>query len=61
MAERDLTLLSVFVAGLATLCAASSLALTGTPVLRAIGLTTGLGAVFAFGVSAALSKESIEP
>jgi predicted exporter len=60
LAERDLTLLSVSVAGLATLCAASALALTGTPVLRAIGLTTGLGAVFAFGVSAAFSKESIE-
>jgi predicted exporter len=52
-AERDLTLLSVSVAGLATLCAASALALTGTPVLKAIGVTTGLGAVFAFVVSAA--------
>ncbi len=56
-AERDLTLLSVSVAGLATLCAACALALTGTPVLRAIGVTTGLGAVFAFAVSAALSKD----
>lgn len=56
-AERDLTLLSVSVAGLATLFAASALALTGTPVLRAIGVTTGLGALFAFVVSAALSKE----
>ncbi len=52
-AERDLTLLSVSVAGLATLCAASALALTGTPVLRAIGLTTALGAVFAFVAAAA--------
>lgn len=57
VAERDLTLLSVSVAGLATLCAACALALTGTPVLRAIGSTTGLGAVFALVVSAALSKE----
>ncbi len=57
-AERDLTLLSVTVAGLATLCASIALALTGTPVLRAIGLTTGLGAVFAFAVSAAVSRES---
>ena len=56
-AERDLTLLSVTVAGLATLCAAGSLALTGTPVLRAIGVTTGVGAVFAFAVSAMLSKD----
>ena len=60
-AERDLTLLSVSVAGLATLCAASALALTGTPVLRAIGVTTGVGAVFAFVVSAALSKEASVP
>jgi predicted exporter len=56
-AERDLTLLSVSVAGLATLCASTVLALTGTPVLRAIGLTTGLGAVFAFVVSAAFVRE----
>ena len=57
-AERDLTLLSVSVAGLATLCAATVLALTGTPVLRAIGLTTGLGAMFAFAASAALTREA---
>ena len=44
-AERDLTLLSVAVAGLATLCASVMLALSGTPVLRAIGVTVGLGAV----------------
>jgi predicted exporter len=56
-AERDLTLLSVSVAGLATLCASTVLALTGTPVLRAIGLTTGLGAVFAFVASAAFVRE----
>lgn len=56
-AERDLTLLSVTVAGLATLIAASSLAFTSTPVLRAIGMTTGLGAIFAFIASAALTSE----
>ena len=56
--ERDLTLLSVSVAGLATLIAAASLALSSTPVLQAIGTTTGLGAVFAFVTSAALSRPS---
>ena len=56
--ERELTLLSVSVAGLATLMAAVSLALSSTPVLQAIGTTTGLGAVFAFVASAALSKAS---
>jgi len=56
--ERELTLLSVSVAGLATLIAAASLALSSTPVLQAIGMTTGLGAVFAFVASAALSKAS---
>jgi predicted exporter len=55
--QRDLTLLSVGVAGLATLMASISLALTSTPVLRAIGTTTALGAVFAFLASAMLSKE----
>ncbi|HVE51420.1 MAG TPA: MMPL family transporter [Casimicrobiaceae bacterium] len=52
--ERDLTTLSVIVAGLATLCASLSLAIATTPVLRAIGVTTALGAVFAFVVSAML-------
>ena len=56
--ERELTLLSVTVAGLATLIAATSLALSSTPVLQAIGMTTGLGAVFAFIASGALSKEA---
>ncbi|HVF63691.1 MAG TPA: MMPL family transporter [Casimicrobiaceae bacterium] len=55
--EANLTSLSVAVAGLATLCASVSLALTGTPVLRAIGLTTGIGALFAFLLSAAFSKQ----
>jgi predicted exporter len=56
--ESELTLLSVSVAGLATLIAAASLALSSTPVLQAIGMTTGLGAVFAFVASAALTKAS---
>jgi predicted exporter len=54
--ERELTLLSVTVAGLATLIAAVSLGLSSTPVLQAIGTTTGLGAAFAFIASAALSR-----
>ena len=54
--ERELTLLSVTVAGLATLIASVSLGLSSTPVLQAIGTTTGLGAVFAFIASAALSR-----
>ena len=58
-AERDLTLLSVGVAGMATLTASISLALASTPVLRAIGMTTALGAVFAFLASAMLSKEPL--
>ena len=37
---------------------AVTLALSSTPVLQAIGMTTGLGAVFAFIASGALSKEA---
>lgn len=56
-AERELTLLSVMVAGAATLCASLALAFASTPVLRAIGTTTALGAVFAFLLCAVLAKE----
>ena len=55
--ERDLTFLSVIVASAATLIASISLAATGTPVLRAIGLTTGIGTLCAFAVSAMLSRD----
>jgi predicted exporter len=55
-AERDLTLLAVFLAYAATLLAALALAFSVTPVLRAIGVTTALGATFAFVASAALSR-----
>jgi predicted exporter len=46
--ERALAALSVLVAALATLIAAVALATTGTPVLRAIGMTTGIGVVAGF-------------
>jgi predicted exporter len=55
-AERDLTLLAVFLAYATTLLAALALAFSVTPVLRAIGITTALGATFAFVASAALSR-----
>ena len=55
-AERNLMLLSVFIACAATLLAAVALAFSVTPVLRAIGITTALGATFAFVTSAALCR-----
>ena len=55
-AERNLMLLSVFIACAATLLAAVALAFSVTPVLRAIGITTALGATFAFIASATLSR-----
>jgi predicted exporter len=55
-AERNLMLLSVFIACAATLLAAVALAFSMTPVLRAIGITTALGATFAFVSSAALCR-----
>ncbi len=54
--ERELTLLAVFLAFAATLLAAGALAWSITPVLRAIGVTTAIGATFAFVASAALSR-----
>jgi predicted exporter len=54
--ERDLTLLAVFLAFAATLLAAGALAWSVTPVLHAIGVTTAIGATFAFVASAALSR-----
>lgn len=54
--ERGLTLLSLTVAGLATLWAASILATSGTPVLRAIGITIAAGTVYAFVLSALLAR-----
>ncbi|MGQ0523551.1 MAG: MMPL family transporter [Betaproteobacteria bacterium] len=54
--ERALTLLSLSVAGLATLCASTVLATSGTPVLHAIGATIAIGTVYAFALSAFLSR-----
>lgn len=55
--EGRLTLLAVFLAFAAALIAAMTLAVSVTPVLRAIGLTTALGTVFAFAASAMLSRD----
>ena len=54
--ERALTLLSLGVAGLATLWASGVLATSGTPVLRAIGITIAAGTVYAFLLSALLAR-----
>ena len=54
--EGRLTLLAVCLAFAAALIAAATLAVSVTPVLRAIGLTTALGTAFAFGASAMLSR-----
>jgi predicted exporter len=56
--ERALTRLSLVVAGLASLCAALSLATGSTPVLRAIGSTIALGTVYAFLLAALLARRS---
>jgi len=53
--ERALMLLSLAVASLATLISATALAFSGTPVLRAIGLTAAVGTVYALVLSALLS------
>ena len=54
--ERALTRLSLVVAGLASLCAALTLAAGSTPVLRAIGATFALGTVYGFLLSALLAR-----
>jgi predicted exporter len=56
--ERALTRLSLVVAGLASLCAALTLAAGSTPVLRAIGATFALGTVYGFLLSALLARRS---
>lgn len=58
-AERALTRLSLVVAGVASLCAALSLAAGATPVLRAIGATIALGTVYAFLLSALLARRAV--
>ncbi len=56
--ERALMLLSLGVASLATLISASALAFSGTPVLRAIGLTAAIGTVYALALSAMLAPRA---
>ena len=56
--ERALMLLSLAVASLATFISASALATSGTPVLRAIGLTAAVGTVFALVLSALLAPRA---
>jgi predicted exporter len=56
--ERALMLLSLGIASLATFISASALATSGTPVLRAIGLTAAVGTVFALILSALLAPSA---
>ena len=53
--ERALMLLSLAVASLATIISATALATSGTPVLRAIGLTAAIGSLYALALSALLA------
>lgn len=53
--ERSLMLLSLAVASIATLLSALALAGSGTPVLRAIGVTVAVGTVYALALSALLA------
>jgi predicted exporter len=53
--ERALMLLSLAVASFATLISAMALASSGTPVLRAIGMTVAIGTVYALLLSALLA------
>ena len=53
--ERGLMLLSLAVASLATLISAVALAGSGTPVLRAVGITVAIGTVYALALSALLA------
>jgi predicted exporter len=55
--EHALTLLALAAASLTTLCAALALALSGAPVLRAIGTAIALGTVYALILSILLSRD----
>jgi predicted exporter len=57
--ERRRTLLSLTVCCLAVLCSAGALALSATPVLRAIGLTVLAGTPLALLFSAAFGRDSV--
>ncbi|HLX81956.1 MAG TPA: MMPL family transporter [Burkholderiales bacterium] len=54
--EHALMLLSLAVASFATLLSALALAASGTPVLRAIGVTVAIGTVYALTFSALLAR-----
>ena len=56
--ERALMLLSLAVASLATIISASALATSGTPVLRAIGMTAAIGTLYALALSALLGPRA---
>jgi len=56
--ERRRTLLSLAVCCLAVLCSAAALALSATPVLRAIGVTVLVGTPLALLLSAAFGRDS---
>lgn len=56
--ERALMLLSIAVASVATMISALTLATSGTPVLRAIGLTVAIGTVYALALSALLAPRT---
>ena len=56
--ERALMLLSLAVASLATLISALALSGSGTPVLRAVGMTVAIGTVYALALSALLAPHS---
>jgi predicted exporter len=56
--ERGLMLLSLAVASIATLISAIALAGSGTPVLRAIGVTVAIGTIYALALSALLAPRA---
>ena len=55
--EHALMLLSIAVASMATLISSLTLASSGTPVLRAIGMTVAIGTVYALVLSAMLAPQ----
>lgn len=56
--ERELMLLSLGVASVATIISASALATSGTPVLRAIGMTAAIGTLYALMLCALLAPRA---
>jgi predicted exporter len=58
--ERALMLLSIAVASIATLLSALALSSSGTPVLRAIGITVAIGSICALALSALLAPRAYD-